>query len=387
MRSPAPRLLRQRREGEITRETELWQGRQKGAHQRIDELNQRKIAAIEEADNLAGVPEMISQKRDALAATLEGVEAEQQAAADRLAKAEVTLQLAENGLREADQALAREREVLIRQESACALARQDQTTIVDRIRERLNAKPQDLGEMAGLAGDDAIDTSDEAIAVLEGRYERLIRERENVGPVNLRAEEEMKVVEERILGLEAERDDLIAAIGKLRTAINQLNREGRERLLKSFADVNRYFGSIFNALFDGGSAEISLTEDDDPLEAGLEILASPPGKKLQSLSLLSGGEKAMTAIALIFAVFLTNPSPICILDEVDAPLDDTNVARFCDMLNQIADKTGTRFIIVTHHRLTMARMDRLYGVTMEQKGVSRIVSVDLQTAERYDKSA
>lgn len=277
--------------------------------------------------------------------------------------------------------------MLIRQESACALARQDQTTIVDRIRERLNAKPQDLGEMAGLAADDAIDTSDEAIAVLEGRYERLIRERENVGPVNLRAEEEMKEVEERIIGLEAERDDLIAAIGKLRTAINQLNREGRERLLKSFADVNRYFGSIFNALFDGGSAEISLTEDDDPLEAGLEILASPPGKKLQSLSLLSGGEKAMTAIALIFAVFLTNPSPICILDEVDAPLDDTNVARFCDMLNQIADKTGTRFIIVTHHRLTMARMDRLYGVTMEQKGVSRIVSVDLQTAERYDKSA
>ena len=381
------RLLRQRRQGEITRETELWQGRQKGAHQRIDELNQRKIAAVEEADNLAGVPEMISQKRDALATTLEGVEAEQQAAADHLAKAEITLQLAENGLREADQALAREREVLIRQESACALARQDQTTIVDRIRERLNAKPQDLGEMAGLAADDAIDTSDEAIAVLEGRYERLIRERENVGPVNLRAEEEMKEVEERIIGLEAERDDLIAAIGKLRTAINQLNREGRERLLKSFADVNRYFGSIFNALFDGGSAEISLTEDDDPLEAGLEILASPPGKKLQSLSLLSGGEKAMTAIALIFAVFLTNPSPICILDEVDAPLDDTNVARFCDMLNQIADKTGTRFIIVTHHRLTMARMDRLYGVTMEQKGVSRIVSVDLQTAERYDKSA
>ena len=170
------------------------------AHQRIDELNQRKIAAIEEADNLAGVPEMISQKRDALAATLEGVEAEQQAAADRLAKAEVTLQLAENGLREADQALAREREVLIRQESACALARQDQTTIVDRIRERLNAKPQDLGEMAGLAGDDAIDTSDEAIAILEGRYERLIRERENVGPVNLRAEEEMKGLRNASLG-------------------------------------------------------------------------------------------------------------------------------------------------------------------------------------------
>lgn len=197
----------------------------------------------------------------------------------------------------------------------------------------------------------------------------------------------MLEIEERITSLEAERDDLIAAISKLRTAINQLNREGRERLLKSFTEVNRYFGTIFNTLFSGGTAELSLTEAEDPLEAGLEILASPPGKRLQSLNLLSGGEKALTAIALIFAVFLTNPSPICILDEVDAPLDDSNVARFCDILGQIAEKTGTRFIIVTHHRLTMARMDRLYGVTMEQKGVSRVVSVDLQAAERYDKTA
>ncbi|MGC6484790.1 MAG: chromosome segregation SMC family protein [Candidatus Puniceispirillales bacterium] len=381
------RMMRQRRNNEIERETGLWQDRQKGAHQRIDELNQRRSNARAEAENLAGVPEMIRQKRDQLAETLEGVDAEQQAAADTLAAAETALQLAENTLRDADQALARERESLIRLESSRDMARQEQAAIVDRIRERLDASPDDLGSMAGLAADDAIDTSDEAIAVLEQRYERLIRERENVGPVNLRAEEEMQEVEERILGLEAERDDLIAAIGKLRTAINQLNREGRERLLKSFADVNRYFGAIFNSLFDGGTAEISLTEAEDPLEAGLEILASPPGKKLQSLSLLSGGEKALTAIALIFAVFLTNPSPICILDEVDAPLDDSNVARFCDILNQIADKTGTRFIIVTHHRLTMARMDRLYGVTMEQKGVSRIVSVDLQTAERFDKSA
>jgi len=151
--------------------------------------------------------------------------------------------------------------------------------------------------------------------------------------------------------------------------------------------VNRYFETLFKSLFNGGSAELKLTEADDPLDAGLEILASPPGKKLQSLSLLSGGEQALTALALIFAVFLTNPSPICILDEVDAPLDDTNVARFCDMLSQIAQETGTRFIVVTHHRLTMAKMDRLYGVTMEQKGVSRIVSVDLQAAERFKESA
>ena len=237
--------------------------------------------------------------------------------------------------------------------------------------------------MAELKPDDVIECDDNTIEILEGRYERLIRERENVGPVNLRAEAEMEDVEERINGINTERADLIGAIGKLRTAINQLNREGRERLLKSFADVNKYFETLFKTLFNGGSAELALTEAEDPLQAGLEILASPPGKKLQSLSLLSGGEQALTALALIFAVFLTNPSPICILDEVDAPLDDTNVARFCDMLAQIADETGTRFIVVTHHRLTMAKMDRLYGVTMEQKGVSRIVSVDLQTAEKY----
>ena len=297
------------------------------------------------------------------------------------------MQLLEAALRDADQNLAKAREEAIRQEAQRDLARQQQHDIVSRISERLNTRPEELAELAGLNPGDEIDTAEDTITTLEARYDRLIRERETIGPVNLRAEEEMLEIEERITSLEAERDDLIAAISKLRTAINQLNREGRERLLKSFTEVNRYFGTIFNTLFSGGTAELSLTEAEDPLEAGLEILASPPGKRLQSLNLLSGGEKALTAIALIFAVFLTNPSPICILDEVDAPLDDSNVARFCDILGQIAEKTGTRFIIVTHHRLTMARMDRLYGVTMEQKGVSRVVSVDLQAAERYDKTA
>jgi chromosome segregation protein len=217
--------------------------------------------------------------------------------------------------------------------------------------------------------------------------ERLLRERDNIGPVNLRAEMEMAEVEERMTSLTTERDDLIKGIGKLRDAIHQLNREGRERLLRSFAEVNKHFGELFTTLFNGGSAELVLTDDDDPLEAGLDIMASPPGKKLQSLSLLSGGEQALTALALIFAVFLTNPAPICILDEVDAPLDDRNVARFCGMIEQIARETGTRFIVVTHHRLTMAQMDRLFGVTMEQRGISQIVSVDLQTAEKYKESA
>jgi len=381
------RSMREARRGEITREVTSWTERQKGARLQLDELASRQSSAAAEAEQLAGMPEEIRRKRDDLAHLIEQAEESRRLAADKLAEAETGLRLSEEALRDAEQAHAHLREENIRCESQRNLHLQEQATLVDRIRERLNTSPESLSEIAEIKPDEMIDTSDEAIAVLEQRYERLVRERENVGPVNLRAEEEMKEVEERITGIEAERDDLIAAIAKLRTAINQLNREGRERLLKSFADVNRYFGTLFNSLFNGGTAELSLTEEDDPLDAGLEILASPPGKKLQSLSLLSGGEKALTAIALIFAVFMTNPSPICILDEVDAPLDDSNVARFCDILEQISDKTGTRFIIVTHHRLTMARMDRLYGVTMEQKGVSRVVSVDLQSAEKFDKSA
>ena len=217
--------------------------------------------------------------------------------------------------------------------------------------------------------------------------QRLIRERDTIGPVNLRAEAEMEEVAARIESMEAEAEDLVAAIEKLRTAISRLNRQGREQLLSSFATVNGHFRDLFKILFGGGTAELQLTESDDPLEAGLEILAQPPGKRLQSLSLLSGGEQALTALAMIFAVFLTNPAPICVLDEVDAPLDDTNVARFCDLLREISSKTGTRFLVITHHRMTMARMDRLFGVTMEQRGISKLVSVDLQTAERIRDAA
>jgi chromosome segregation protein len=214
-----------------------------------------------------------------------------------------------------------------------------------------------------------------------------LRERDNIGPVNLRAEVEMEEVASRIASMEAESEDLLAAIAKLRAAISQLNREGRERLLASFAEVNGHFKELFKKLFGGGTAELQLTEADDPLEAGLEIMASPPGKRLQSLSLLSGGEQALTALAIIFAVFLTNPAPICVLDEVDAPLDDSNVARFCDLLRDIVGKTETRFLVITHHRMTMARMDRLFGITMEQRGLSKLVSVDLQAAERIRDTA
>ena len=381
------REQRQARRDAITRELSIWADRQKGAHQRIDELASRKTQIDHDAERLAGQPAVIAEKRQGLGDAIEKAEAECREATDALTAAETKLNLADNAQRDADQSLSQQREGFIRCESQRDLARQEQDSITARIRERLNASPDALRDLAELKPEDTIECDDETITVLEGRYDRLIRERENIGPVNLRAEAEMQEVEERINGINVEREDLNAAIAKLRSAINQLNREGRERLLKSFAEVNKYFETLFKSLFNGGSAELTLTEADDPLDAGLEILASPPGKKLQSLSLLSGGEQALTALALIFAVFLTNPSPICILDEVDAPLDDTNVARFCDMLGQIAEETGTRFIVVTHHRLTMAKMDRLYGVTMEQKGVSRVVSVDLQTAERFKESA
>ncbi len=202
-----------------------------------------------------------------------------------------------------------------------------------------------------------------------------------MGPVNLRAEAEARELDERIAALGAEREDLLAAIARLRQGIAGLNREGRERLMAAFGRVDQHFQELFVRLFGGGQAHLSLTDADDPLEAGLEIFASPPGKKLQALSLLSGGEQALTALALLFAVFLTNPAPVCVLDEVDAPLDDANVDRFCTLLDEIARASATRFLVVTHHRMTMARMDRLYGVTMSERGVSQLVSVDLGTAE------
>ena len=219
------------------------------------------------------------------------------------------------------------------------------------------------------------------------RVERLKRERENMGAVNLRAEYEANELSERIQVMVAEREDLVSAIARLRQGISSLNREGRTRLLAAFDEVNSHFTSLFTNLFGGGKAYLALTEAEDPLEAGLEIMASPPGKKMQTLSLLSGGEQALTAIALLFAVFLTNPAPICVLDEVDAPLDDANVERFCQLIQEISDQTNTRFMLVTHHRLTMARMDRLFGVTMSERGVSQLVSVDLQAAEQLRDSA
>jgi chromosome segregation protein len=206
------------------------------------------------------------------------------------------------------------------------------------------------------------------------------RERDAIGPVNLVAEREAEEVEARVESLQRERAELTEAIARLRRGIAALDQEGRKRLQGAFETLNQHFSTLFQRLFGGGRAHLTLTDTEDPLEAGLDIMASPPGKRLQALSLLSGGEQALTAIALIFAVFLTNPAPICVLDEVDAPLDDANVDRFCRLIAETADVTGTKFLLITHHRITMAHMDRLFGVTMPERGVSQLVSVDLARA-------
>jgi chromosome segregation protein len=214
------------------------------------------------------------------------------------------------------------------------------------------------------------------------KLERLKIERERLGAVNLRAETELDEINEQLGASIKEREELEEAINRLNKAISDLNREGRARMLKAFDEVNSHFKNLFTTLFGGGDAYLELTESDDPLDAGLEIMASPPGKKMQNLGLLSGGEQALTALSLIFAVFMTNPSPICVLDEVDAPLDDANVERFCDLLDEMNKKTSTRFLIVTHNAISMSRMNRLFGVTMAERGVSQLVSVDLESAER-----
>jgi len=268
------------------------------------------------------------------------------------------------------------RENRIRAEAAVAQAREHGDDLTQRIRERLDCAPEDTAGMAELKADDALPQRD----AIDTRLQRLLRERDNMGPVNLRAESEAAEMDQQITGLQSERSDLVNAIARLRTGIASLNREGRERLLAAFELVNGSFGKLFTRLFGGGHAHLKLTEAEDPLEAGLEIMASPPGKRLQVMSLLSGGEQALTALSLLFAVFLTNPAPICVLDEVDAPLDDANVDRFCSLVEEMARSSATRFLVITHHRMTMARMDRLYGVTMAERGVSQLVSVDLQRA-------
>jgi chromosome segregation protein len=249
--------------------------------------------------------------------------------------------------------------------------------LIDRINSELNLNEENILENSNLNGlEDLPDAVNQ-----EDLLDKKKQEREKLGSVNLKADEETNKYEIEIKKMEQDRADLVEAIVKLKNSINELNQKGRERLVEAFEKVNRKFNEVYTKLFNGGNAKLELVDSDDPLEAGLEMLVSPPGKRLQSITLLSGGEQALTALSLIFAVFLTNPSPICVLDEVDAPLDDANVTRFCSLLEELIKITNTKFIIVTHHALTMSKMNRLYGVTMPEKGISQLVAVDLQKAE------
>ncbi len=368
---------RARRISALESEAESWTARKDEATRQKGELQQRQTAAQGEIDALASRPGEIEAQRQSLMTELNRAEAERRTAADALASGEAKLAEADKVLRDAEHALSSAREERVRRESIVAQGTQSLETIDENIRERIACAPEDVRASTKLKDGEDPPTLEQA----EKRLQRLLSERDNLGAINLRAEQESEELMEQIGGLTTERDDLIGAIDRLREGIDKLNKEGRERLLKSFREVNGHFSNLFAKLFGGGRAHLALTEAEDPLQAGLEIMASPPGKRLGNLALLSGGEQALTAVALLFSVFMTNPAPICILDEVDAPLDDANVDRFCTLLSEIIKMTETRVLVVTHHRMTMARMDRLFGVTMGERGVSRLVSVDLKAAE------
>nr|RDS97175.1 chromosome segregation protein SMC [Cereibacter sphaeroides f. sp. denitrificans] len=367
---------RVKRRQEVTKDLSGWKHRLETAEKRSAELAERKAETEEELREASEAPEEIAARREELAEAIEAAEERRARASDALASAEAALRAAQEAEREAERQAGESREARARAEARADAATEALQLAAERIREETERTPQQLLE--ALAVDpERIPT----VEALETDVGRLKRQREALGAVNLRAEEDAQAVQTEHDTLKAEKTDLEEAVKKLRAGIQGLNREGRERLLTAFEQVNASFGTLFTHLFGGGEARLVMVESDDPLEAGLEIMCQPPGKKLSTLSLLSGGEQTLTALALIFAVFLANPAPICVLDEVDAPLDDANVTRFCDLLDEMTRRTETRFLIITHHAVTMARMDRLFGVTMAEQGVSQLVSVDLKRAE------
>ena len=368
---------RTRRSQEVTKELSGWRHRLETAEKRSAELFERKGQAEVELTTAIAVPTEIATQRDALGQAIQDAEKRRQAAADQLAIGETHVREAMNKERDLERAASEAREVRAAAEARTEAAREAVQTAKDRIQEVLETTPEALLENLNTDAE-RMPPSDQ----VEAEVNRLKRQRDALGAVNLRAEEDAREVEHEHTQLLNEKTDLEEAIKALRGGIAGLNREGRERLLTAFEQVNENFGNLFKHLFGGGEANLVLVESEDPLDAGLEIMCQPPGKKLATLSLLSGGEQTLTALALIFAVFLANPAPICVLDEVDAPLDDANVTRFCDLLDEMCRRTDTRFLIITHHAVTMARMDRLFGVTMQEQGVSQLVSVDLKKAEQ-----
>ncbi|MGL4543019.1 MAG: chromosome segregation protein, partial [Polymorphobacter sp.] len=365
----------QQRQAIVDREQADWAKRQAASNTQQAALLARADALAVEAAQLAALPPVLARRQADIADAMATAETAREVAAAALVAAEAGLRAVEVALRAGNEQLAAQREARATAVANAGHADLRCSEVTQLALETFGCQPSLLPARQGFAAEAAGDSEN-----LRAALEVLVAERERIGPVNLRAEIEL---EELLVGQTssiAEREELETAIARLRGSIGALNREGRVRLLEAFKAVDSNFRELFSTLFVGGAARLELIESDDPLESGLEIMAQPPGKKLQSLTLLSGGEQALTAVALIFALFLTNPAPICVLDEVDAPLDDANVERFCDLLDRMAATTATRFLIVTHNAVTMSRMHRLYGVTMAEQGVSQLVSVDLARA-------
>jgi chromosome segregation protein len=363
---------------------ERWYARAEQGRKQIAALETRFAEAQGELERISSLPDTIAERQQKLTSELNRSEKERQAAADSVVTAEATLKEAAAAARSAQETVALRREERARAEARLEGARIKRHSIANHIEETLQTTPEGCLGIAGLEGDAALAENFPVLPDVDAKLSRAKTERERLGGVNLQAQSELEALTKQYDELDGERADVEEAVLKLKSGITNLNREGRRRLREAFDEVDNHFRSLFTTLFGGGEARLEMVEDpEDPLAGGLEITAKPPGKKPTSLSLLSGGEQTLTALSLIFAVFLTNPSPICVLDEVDAPLDDANVDRFCRLMEKMAQETDTRFLVITHHPMTMARMDRLFGVTMVEKGVSQLVSVDLAAAEQF----
>ena len=370
-------VRRQARIKNIDIEIQNWKNLKFNSEKMTKELLNRIDKIKVEIENIAKLPETIAIKKGQLMENTSTTENEKQSLSNQLAQAEVKYQEINKQLKIVEEKMMLARENKARSGATVEGLENRKKDLLGRIKNDLNINEKNL-----LINSNLKDlTTFPNVIEQEDKLDAKKNQREQLGSVNLRADEETEQYKTTIKKMEQDREDLVSAIAKLRASINELNQKGRERLLEAFEKVNRKFNEVYTKLFSGGNAKLELIDSDDPLEAGLEMLVSPPGKRLQSITLLSGGEQALTALSLTFAVFLTSPAPICILDEVDAPLDDANVTRFCALLNELTKITTTKFIIITHHALTMSRVDRLYGVTMPEKGVSQLVSVDLEKAE------
>ena len=375
--------MRESRIDQLERDSLSWNRRRDGALAQLSTLDQRSMEVSAQLASVNETPDGFAARRAQLEDQIEIARIEHKAAGDSLNVAQSGFREADKALRTASEILANARIELTRIEERLKGLIAQRQQIERQVEEILDIPASKTLEASGIRPEQPLPTE----AATEQKVDRLKAERERLGGVNLSAEKEAVEVQEKLDVMVKDKDDLIEAIAKLRQGIQSLNREGRARLNEAFVKVNAHFQELFTTLFGGGTAELSFVESDDPLEAGLEIIARPPGKKPQTMTLLSGGEQALTAMSLIFAVFLTNPAPICVLDEVDAPLDDANVERFCNLLDSMRERTNTRFMVITHNPITMSRVDRLFGVTMAERGVSQLVSVDLTTAESFREAS